>query len=60
MPLARFLHSASFYNNQIYVFGGVDNCSCQKMSITDYQWNDVASYRGFINYNLQTFCSSAV
>lgn len=36
MPLARFLHSASFFNNSIYVFGGVDNCSCQKMSINDF------------------------
>ena len=38
MPLARFLHSASFFNNCIYVFGGTDSCSCQKMSITDFQW----------------------
>lgn len=36
MPFARFLHCAQYYNNSIYVFGGVDNCSCQKMSVTDF------------------------
>mmetsp|Transcript_7873 Transcript_7873/g.7355 ORF Transcript_7873/g.7355 Transcript_7873/m.7355 type:complete len:119 (+) Transcript_7873:355-711(+) len=28
MPFARFLHSSTYFNNHIYVFGGVDNCSC--------------------------------
>ena len=36
MPFARFLHCAQYYNNHIYVFGGVDNCSCQKMNIQDF------------------------
>jgi hypothetical protein len=52
MPFARFLHSATYFNNFIYVFGGLDNCSCQKMNVNDYNWTPVNSYREFINYNL--------
>ena len=60
MPFARFLHSGCYFNNHIYVFGGVDNCSCQKMNVNDYQWAPISTYKDFINYNLQTFSSSAV
>lgn len=60
MPYARFLHCAQYYNSSIYVIGGVDNCSCQKMNVTDLQWQPVASYQEFINYNLQTFSSASV
>jgi len=52
MPLARFLHSAYYFNNHIYVFGGVDSCSCQKLNINDFQWTNINSYKDFINYNL--------
>jgi hypothetical protein len=60
MPFARFLHCAQYYNDSIYVFGGVDNCSCQKMNVQYFQWTEVASYQDFINYNLQTFSSASV
>ena len=60
MPLARFLHAAFYFNNHIYVFGGVENGNCQKMNVNDFQWNTVASYKDFINYNLQTFSSACV
>ena len=36
MPYSRFLHCAQYYNNSIYVFGGADNSSCQKMSVADF------------------------
>jgi hypothetical protein len=38
MPYARFLHVTHFYKNSVYVFGGVDNCSCQKMNVNDFRW----------------------
>ena len=60
MPYARFLHSGCYFNNHIYVFGGVDKCSSQKMNVNDYQWTPIASYKDFINYNLQTFSTSVV
>ncbi len=28
MPYARFFLSAYYFSNHIYVFGGIDNCSC--------------------------------
>ena len=36
MPYARFLHSTYYFNNCVYVFGGVDNCSCQKLNVNDF------------------------
>lgn len=36
MPYSRFLHCAQYYNHSIYVFGGADNCSCQKMGVADF------------------------
>lgn len=36
MPYARFLHSTYYFAYHIYVFGGVDNCSCQKMNVNDF------------------------
>ena len=36
MPYARFLHSTFYFAQHIYVFGGVDNCSCQKMNVNDF------------------------
>lgn len=60
MPHARFLHSAYYYDGYVYVFGGVETCLCQKMSVIDYQWTNITSYKEFINYNLQTFSSAAV
>ena len=60
MPYARFLHNAYYFNNCVYVFGGVDNCSCQKLTVNDFQWQQVASYKDFINYNLQTFASAGI
>ena len=60
MPFARFLHNAAYFNNYIYVFGGVDNCSCQKMSCNDFQWTSISSYKDIIYYNLQTFSSATI
>ena len=36
MPYARFLHSTFYFAYHIYFFGGVDNCSCQKMNFNDF------------------------
>ena len=52
MPYARFLHVTHFYKNSVYVFGGVDNCSCQKMNVNDFRWQQISSYKDFISYNL--------
>lgn len=52
MPYARFLHNTYYFSNNIYVFGGVDNCSCQKMNVNDFQWQQIASYKDYIMYNL--------
>jgi len=60
MPYARFLHNTYYFSNNIYVFGGVDNCSCQKMNVNDFQWQQIASYKDYIMYNLQTFSSAGV
>lgn len=60
MPYARFLHNTYYFSNNIYVFGGVDNCSCQKMNVNDFQWQPISSYKDFIMYNLQTFSSASV
>jgi len=60
MPYARFLHKTFYFANHIYVFGGADNCSCQKMNVNDFQWQQVTSYKDFIMYNLQTFSSAGV
>ena len=60
MQHARFLHNSYYFNNCIYVFGGVDNCSCQKLNVNDYQWTEITSYKDYIMYNLQTFSSAGV
>lgn len=60
MPYERFLHSAFFYENFVYVIGGVENCQCQKININTNQWENIASHKKFIDYNLQTFSSAAV
>ena len=60
MQHERFLHSAFFYENFVYVMGGVDNCECQKMNVNTYKWENISSYKDIIKYNLQTFSSAAV
>ena len=60
MPNERFLHAAFYYDDHVYVFGGVENGLCQKTNVNDFQWQTVQSYKELINYNLQTFSAAAV
>ncbi len=60
MQHERFLHSAFYYENYVYVMGGVDNCECQRMNVNTYKWENISSYKDMLNYNLQTFSAAAV